>query len=117
MSSASALKTGVFKPSPTVAGEIYDIKVVPCGSSLCVLNIRQTEAKVEAILSDFVQLSQHAGQDAAQVCCCLHQKAWITASTGNASRANLQEVVHCISHKTNVIRSDCQPLICSILNL
>ncbi len=46
---------------------MYGLTVVPCASLLCVLNIRQTEAKVDAILSDFVQLRQEAGEDATQV--------------------------------------------------
>ena len=51
----------------SAAGEMYSMTVVPCASSLCVMNIRQTDARVEAILSDFVQLRQEAGQAGAQV--------------------------------------------------
>lgn len=48
-------------------GQIYQMKVVPCASTLCVLNIRQTEAKVEAIFPDYVQLRQDSGYVASQV--------------------------------------------------
>lgn len=49
------------------AGAIYDLNVVQCASTLCVVNIRQTDAKVEAVLSDFIQLGQEVGQSSAQV--------------------------------------------------
>ena len=48
-------------------GQIYHMNVVPCASTLCVLNIRQTEAKVEAIFPDYVQLKQNSGHVAPQV--------------------------------------------------
>ncbi|DBA70196.1 TPA: hypothetical protein ACH3X2_012110 [Trebouxia sp. C0005] len=48
-------------------GQIYHMNVVPCASTLCVLNIRQTEAKVEAIFPDYVQLRQDSGHVATQV--------------------------------------------------
>ena len=49
------------------AGAVYGMTVVPCASTLCVVNIRQTEARVEAVLSEFVQLGQEAGQSNDQV--------------------------------------------------
>ena len=49
------------------AGAIYAVTVVPCASTLCVVNIRQTDAKVEAVLSEFIQLGQEVGQSSAQV--------------------------------------------------
>lgn len=49
------------------AGAIYAMNVVPCASTLCVVNIRQTDAKVEAILSDYIQLGQEVGQSSTQV--------------------------------------------------
>lgn len=49
------------------AGAIYDMNVVQCASTLCVVNIRQTDAKVEAVLSECIQLGQEVGQNSAQV--------------------------------------------------
>lgn len=48
-------------------GAIYAMTVVPCASTLCVVNIRQTDAKVEAVLSEFIQLGQEVGQGSDQV--------------------------------------------------
>ncbi|DBA87953.1 TPA: hypothetical protein ACH3X1_004938 [Trebouxia sp. C0004] len=48
-------------------GQMYHMNVVPCASTLCVLNIRQTEAKVEAIFPDYVQLRQDSGHVATQI--------------------------------------------------
>ncbi len=48
-------------------GQIYHMNVVPCASTLCVLNIRQTEARVEAIFPDYVQLRQDSGHAPTQV--------------------------------------------------
>ena len=50
-----------------LAGAIYAMTVVPCASTLCVVNIRQTEAKVEAVLSHFIQLGHEVSQSSAQV--------------------------------------------------
>ena len=50
-----------------LAGAIYAMTVVPCASTLCVVNIRQTEAKVEAVLSHFIQLGKEVSQSTAQV--------------------------------------------------
>lgn len=41
--------------------------VIPCASTLCVLNIRSADAKVETMLSDFVQLRAEPGQSGPQV--------------------------------------------------
>ena len=41
--------------------------VVPSASTLCIVNIRQADAKVEAVLSEFVRLDQEAGQSNDQV--------------------------------------------------
>lgn len=49
------------------AGAVYSMTVVPCASTLCVVNIRQTEARVETLLSEFVQLGQEATQNTAEV--------------------------------------------------
>lgn len=43
------------------------MSVVPCASTLCVVNIRQTEARVETVLSEYIQLGQEATQNTAQV--------------------------------------------------
>ncbi|KAL0051772.1 hypothetical protein WJX82_001883 [Trebouxia sp. C0006] len=48
-------------------GQIYHMNVVPCASTLCVLNIRQTEARVEAIFPDYVQLRQDSGHAPTQI--------------------------------------------------
>lgn len=49
------------------AGQIYSLKMVPSASTLCVVNIKQTEAKIEALLSDYVQLQPASWSDAIQV--------------------------------------------------
>ncbi|KAL3155039.1 hypothetical protein ABBQ38_011559 [Trebouxia sp. C0009 RCD-2024] len=47
-------------------GAVYSMSVVPCASTLCVVNIRQTEARVETVLSEYIQLGQEATQNTAQ---------------------------------------------------
>ena len=46
---------------------MHGIFDVPFACMLCMMNIRQTGAKVEAIMSEFVQLKQEAGQGGPQV--------------------------------------------------
>ncbi|KAL3144570.1 hypothetical protein ABBQ32_004296 [Trebouxia sp. C0010 RCD-2024] len=48
-------------------GAVYSMTVVPCASTLCVVNIRQTEARVETVLSEFIQLGHEATQNTTQV--------------------------------------------------
>lgn len=50
-----------------LAGAVYSMTVVPCASTLCVVNIRQTEARVETVLSEFIQLGHEATQNTTQV--------------------------------------------------
>lgn len=40
----------------SIAGVLYNATIVPCAASLAVINMGQSEAKVEAIFSEFVQL-------------------------------------------------------------
>ncbi|KAL3144571.1 hypothetical protein ABBQ32_004296 [Trebouxia sp. C0010 RCD-2024] len=47
-------------------GAVYSMTVVPCASTLCVVNIRQTEARVETVLSEFIQLGHEATQNTTQ---------------------------------------------------
>lgn len=47
-------------------GQVYSMTVIPCASTLCVLNIRSADAKVETMLSDFVQLRAEPGQSGPQ---------------------------------------------------
>ena len=46
------------------------MKVVPCATTLCVINIKQTEAKVETLLSDYIQLQPATWSGDAQVRFC-----------------------------------------------
>lgn len=39
-----------------LAGVLYNATIVPCAASLAVVNMGQSEAKVEALFSEFVQL-------------------------------------------------------------
>ena len=49
------------------AGQIYTMKAVSSAATLCILNIKQTEAKVECLLSDYIQLQHATWSDSAQV--------------------------------------------------
>ncbi|KAK9830134.1 hypothetical protein WJX72_009943 [[Myrmecia] bisecta] len=42
-------------------GVVYSTTLVPCASTLCIVNVGQTEAKVEAVLTQFVQLREVSG--------------------------------------------------------
>lgn len=43
-------------PSPRCSGVLYNASIVPCPASLAVINMGVTEARVEALFSEFVQL-------------------------------------------------------------
>lgn len=43
------------------AGMVYMATTVPCATTLCVVNIGATEAKVECVLSSFLQLREDPG--------------------------------------------------------
>jgi hypothetical protein len=42
-------------------GVVYSVSVVPSATTLCVVNIMQTEARVETLASSFLQLRECAG--------------------------------------------------------
>jgi hypothetical protein len=43
------------------SGVVYDATLVPCASTLCVVNIGLTEARVEALMGGFVRLREEHG--------------------------------------------------------
>ncbi len=42
-------------------GVVYSVSVLPAATSLCVVNITQTEARVETLVGSFLQLRECSG--------------------------------------------------------